>query len=194
MSEAENFRKLLDNLAIDNGTVISDRYGEITSVLNKEFRSTDSSTANSLQVGSYGRKTAIKGVSDLDMLYLMPSTAWDTYVSGGQYRLLRAAADAIGARYSTTTIKVDRLVVRVLYTNFHVEVQPVFEQADGSFFFPDSYDGGSWRVTKPRAEIKTVSDVDLAKNGNLRRLCKMARAWKNRHGVPMGGLLIDTLA
>jgi hypothetical protein len=32
------------------------------------------------------------------------------------------------------------------------------------------------------------------KNRNLRRLCKMARAWKNKHGVAMGGLLIDTLA
>src|SRR5699024_8216361 len=29
---------------------------------------------------------------------------------------------------------------------------------------------------------------------NLRRLCKMSRAWKNKHGVGMGGLLLDTLA
>ena len=32
------------------------------------------------------------------------------------------------------------------------------------------------------------------KNKNLRKLCKMARAWKNRRGVGMGGLLIDTLS
>ncbi|WP_257389767.1 hypothetical protein [Snodgrassella alvi] len=31
------------------------------------------------------------------------------------------------------------------------------------------------------------------KNENLRRLCKMIRAWKNKHGIAMGGLLIDTL-
>jgi hypothetical protein len=39
-----------------------------------------------------------------------------------------------------------------------------------------------------------VSKVDGEKNGNLKRLCKMARAWKNKHGVAIGGLLIDTLA
>ena len=31
------------------------------------------------------------------------------------------------------------------------------------------------------------------KNDNLKCLCKMARAWKNKHNVCMGGLLIDTL-
>jgi hypothetical protein len=39
-----------------------------------------------------------------------------------------------------------------------------------------------------------MSEADPVKNKNLRRLCRMARAWKNKHGVAMGGLLIDTLA
>ena len=42
--------------------------------------------------------------------------------------------------------------------------------------------------------MEAVSEMDSAKNANLRRLCKMARAWRNQHGVAMGGLLIDTLA
>jgi len=36
--------------------------------------------------------------------------------------------------------------------------------------------------------------MDTLKNYNLKSLCKMTRAWKNKHGVNMGGLLIDTLA
>ncbi len=193
MSEAENFRQFLNNLAIDNAGVISTRYGEITSALNKKFRSTESRTANSLQVGSYGRKTAVRGVSDLDMLYLIPASAWKNYALGGQSSLLEAAKDAIQARYSTTKVTVDRMVVRVLYNNFHIEVQPVFEQEDG-FLFPDTYNGGSWRLTKPREEKEATAKMDAEKNGNLRHLCKMVRAWKNKHGVAMGGLLIDTLA
>ena len=73
-------------------------------------------------------------------------------------------------------------------------MQPVFEEDDGSFKYPDTKDGGSWKVTKPRDEINEISSADEEKNKNLRRLCKMARAWKNKHGVAMGGLLIDTLA
>lgn len=89
---------------------------------------------------------------------------------------------------------VDRLVVTATYTNFHVEVQPIFEQDDGGFKYPDTYNGGSWKITKPREEIRAMKEFVDQKNNNLRRLCKMARAWKNKHGVAMGGLLIDTLA
>ncbi|MDE5307708.1 hypothetical protein PY546_15635 [Providencia stuartii] len=75
-----------------------------------------------------------------------------------------------------------------------MEVQPVFEQDDGSFKYPDTYNGGSWKITKPLDEIKAMKEFVDQKNKNLRKLCKMARAWKNKHGVGMGGLLIDTLA
>lgn len=193
MTISEMFKDFLSNLTIDNATTISLRYGEITSSLNKKFRDTESKTANTLQVGSYGRWTGIKGISDLDMLYIMPSTKWDDY-KNDQSKLLKDTKDAIKARYPNTEVKVDRLVVQVIYTNFMVEVQPVFEQDDRSFKYPDTYDGGSWKITKPREEIDAMKDFVDQKNKNLRKLCKMARAWKNKHGVGMGGLLIDTLA
>lgn len=194
MSVSEMFQGLLNNLKIDNADVISLRYEEITSSLNKKFRDTESKTANSLQVGSYGRWTAIKGISDLDMLYIMPATKWADYKDGKQYQLLSDTKDAILARYPRTEVFVNRLVVRVLYKSFHVEVQPVFENNDGSFTYPDSYNGGKWKVTKPREEIKAMTEFVANKNKNLRRLCKIARAWKNNHGLEIGGLLIDTLA
>lgn len=194
MSVSEMFQQFIDNLALDNAATISDRYGELTAALNKKFRDTESKTANTLQVGSFGRGTGIKGISDLDMLYIMPKSSWDTYKDGKQLKLLQDSRDAIRARYPTTNIRVDRLVVTVTYMNFHVEVQPVFEQADGSFEYPDTKNGGSWKTTKPREEMDEIAKVDRDKNFNLRRLCKMTRAWRNKHGATMGGLLIDTLA
>ena len=194
MSIADTFKQFLSNLKVDNAQAISDRYGEITCALNKKFRDTESKTANTLQVGSYGRHTAIKGISDLDMLYIMPKGEWDNYKNGGQSKLLSDAAAAIRARYPKTTVRVDRLVVQAVYSNFTVEAQPVFEQDDGSFKYPDTYNGGSWKITKPREEIKAMSEFVADKNDNLRRLCKMARAWKNKHGVGIGGKTIDTLA
>ena len=194
MSIADTFKEFLSNLAVDNTQTISDRYGEITCALNKKFRNTESKTTNTLQVGSYGRRTAIKGVSDLDMLYIMPKGEWENYKDGGQSKLLSDAAAAIRARYPLTTVKVDRLVVQAIYSNFHVEAQPVFEMDDGSFKYPDTYNGGAWKITKPREEIQAMSEFDAQKNKNLRRLCKMIRAWKNKHGIGIGGLLIDTLA
>lgn len=133
MTTSEMFTDFLNNLAIDNGASITSRYEEITSALNKKFRETESKTANSLRVGSYGRWTGIRGISDLDMLYIMPASKWDEYEDGKQSKLLDDTRAAIKARYSTTEVKKDRLVVQVLYKNFTVEVQPVFEQEDGSF-------------------------------------------------------------
>lgn len=194
MGIGESFKQFLSNIKVPNDAQIELRYGEITAALNKEFRESESKTANSLQVGSYGRWTAIKGVSDLDMLYIVPASLWDKYRNGGQSTLLERTKSAIKARYSRTDVYVDRLVVRVLYKDFHVEVQPVFELSDGSFRYPDTYSGGSWKTTKPRDEISAMTEFVADKNKNLRRLCKMARSWKNKHGVGMGGLLIDTLA
>ncbi|WP_244536721.1 nucleotide-binding domain-containing protein [Methylobacterium brachiatum] len=194
ISIADDFKTFLSNIAVDNAATISLRYGEITRALNKKFRATESDTANTLQVGSYGRWTAIKGISDLDMLYIMPNASWIGYSNGGQSRLLSETRAAIIARYPRTEVVVDRLVVQVVYQKFHIEVQPVFEQEDGSFLYPDTYSGGSWKTTKPRDELDAIAGGDLLKNRNLRRLCKMTRAWKNKHGVPMGGLLIDSLA
>lgn len=194
MSISEDFKEFLENIKIDNASTIRLRYGEVTAALNKEFRNTDSRTANSLQVGSYGRWTAIKGVSDLDMIYIMPARKWEAYKSGRQHELLRDARDAIKRRYPSTTVKKDRLVVRVLYKDFHIEVMPAFKLDDGSYRYPDTASGGSWKITKPQDEIDEIRDANERKNRNLRRLCKMARAWKNKQGVAMGGLLIDTLA
>jgi hypothetical protein len=194
MSTATTFKDFIANLRITNDDVIEDRYAEITRSLNKYFRDLDSKN-NNLQVGSYGRWTAIEGVSDLDMLYIMPDSGWCTYnKEGGQKKLLSDTRDAIKKRYPTTKITVDRLVVCVTFKNFNVEVQPVFKQADGSFKYPDTYDGGAWKITKPKEEIEATKKIDGEQNGNLRRLCKMLRAWKNKHGIGIGGLLIDTLA
>lgn len=195
MSISEMFKEFLDNLKVDNEEAISSRYGEITATLNKKFRDTESKEANSLKVGSYGRYTGIKGISDLDMLYIMPQGKLAEYKDGGQYQLLYDVSSAIKSRYPKTDIRVDRLVVTVSYGDFQIEIQPVFEDiASEQFIYPDTYNGGKWKHTKPRQEMKAIKELNEEKNKNLRLLCKMARAWKNEHGIYMGGLLIDTLA
>src|SRR5690606_15139946 len=139
--------------------------------------------------------TGIKGISDLDMVYIMPSSKWSVYnVKGGQSKLLQDTKNAVSSTYSASDIKVDRCVVTVNFSDSHIDIQPVFEIEDQDYKYPDTYNDGSWKVTKPRKEMSAMTESEQDKNKNLRRLCKMARAWKNKNGVCMGGLLIDTLA
>ena len=197
MNTSQTFKDFLANIKIsdDKAVDISYRYGRITKALNQEFRDTDSKTANSLQVGSYGRYTGINGISDLDMLFIMPASKWIDYNKpGGQTKLLQDTKTAISNTYSSSDIKVDRCVVTVNFTDSHIDVQPVFEVEEQDYRYPDTYGDGSWKITKPRKEMDAMVEFETNKNRNLRRLCKMARSWKNKHGVYMGGLLIDTLA
>lgn len=196
MKVSEIFDALLENLKVgDASATIAARRDEITKALNKDFRLVEGSTANRLMVGSYGRYTAIRGVSDLDMIYILPVNLRSSYDSEtGPRRILNRVRDDLKARYPSTEIRVDQCVVRVQFTSnkFKFEVQPAFENDDGSFDYPDTK-SESWKVTKPRHEITATKDCNDRTSKNMRNLARMVRAWKDTNGVVMGGLLIDTL-
>lgn len=194
MTTSQAFSEFLENIKVDNSETISTRYHEITKKLNKTFRDTDSETDNCLRVGSYGRYTGIKGISDLDMLYIMPSGKWDEYKNAPD-KLLKDVKAALKERYPDTKIMDDRLVVDVFFTDFKFEVQPVFEEQDGdetNYKFPDTK-CDSYRITKPRQEQEEMTSFRREHGDTHRLLCKMMRSWKNNVGLAIGGLLIDTL-
>lgn len=200
MTEKEAFTIFLENIKVssERADKVRNRYNEITKKLNKTFRDTDSETANSLRVGSYGRYTGIKGISDLDMLYIMPNSLWETY-EDKPGNLLSDVKEALRDRYPKTKMRKDNLVVVVDFSDFKIEVQPVFEFLDDgekvvSYKYPTTKDGGAYKVTKPRHEQQAMIDFKQNHGAHHRLLCKMLRAWKDNVGLPMGGLLIDTLA
>lgn len=200
MSVGEDFQKFCNSLAISTSerSTISSRYKAITKRLNTDFWDFDSETAFSFYSGSYGRGTAINGISDLDMLFQLPSkllTQYSNYKGNGPSALLQLVRNSILKTYSTTSVGADGQVVVVSFSDGTVyEVVPAFEKTDGSFIFPDANNNGSWRVCNPKPEIKAISDRDSSCNGNLKLLCKMMRTWKKQWNVPMSGMLIDTLA
>jgi len=196
MEVSPTFKSFLSNLSIPNKEKISHRYKKITKTLNQEYWNDDSDEKHSLMIGSYGRKTAIKDVSDLDMAFIIPYEVYkqyDGYEGNGQSALLQDVKSRIKKTYSDTDVKGDGQVVVIKFADYVIEVLPVFENKDNSFTHPDSNDGGRWRVTRPREEVSAIDSRNKRTNGNLKKLAKMVRAWKNKVGAPLGGLLIDTL-
>ena len=198
MGVGDWFKNFCSNLRVQDGASISTRYKAITRRLNTDFWTTNSETSHSLYVGSYGRNTAINGFSDLDMVFELPSSLYfqyDKYLGNGQSALLQAVRNAMQKTYSTSHIGGDGQVVVINFTDgITFEVVPVFTNKAGSYTYPDSNGGGSWRTTDPRAEIEAIRNRNNACNENLIPLCRMMRAWKRKWEVPIGGLLIDTLA
>ncbi|NUS94666.1 MAG: nucleotidyltransferase, partial [Nocardia sp.] len=100
MKTSEIFDALLRNLKVgETATVIASRRDEITKALNKDFRSKDGCTDYKLMVGSFGRHTAINGVSDLDMIFLLPPSIRSDYSSEtGPRRILERIRGNLTAR------------------------------------------------------------------------------------------------
>lgn len=176
---------------------VQTRYRQITRRLNYDFYGWDSDTLNSIYVGSYGRGTAIH-VSDVDVLFRMPYQSYfryESHVYNGQSQLLQDLRTSLRKTYSSSAIKGDGQVTGIFFSDgMKFEIVPGFELSDYSFRYPDSNDGGSWRITDPRPEIAAVVAFDRLTNGTMRHLCRMVRAWKDTWNVPMGGLQIDTYA
>lgn len=199
MSVSTYFSTFLSNLRMSTDTVdsISYRYGQITQRLNADFWGIESKTLHSLYVGSYGRATDIV-TSDIDVIFSLPwkfYTQYNAWLTNGQSGLLQAVVKSLQKTYPGSYLGADGQVIKLNFTDgINFEIVPAFEHNDGSFTFPDSNYGGSWKTTNPRPEIRAIRIGDNLYNNNVRRLCRMARAWKYQWDVPMGGLLIDTLA
>lgn len=198
MGVAEDFSQFCSNIAVRNRDSISDRYQLITRRLNLEYWDTDSYSAHSFYLGSYGRGTAAGLTSDVDVLFRLPFDVYSQYNShlgNGQSALLQAVRAAIKRTYTFTDIGADGQVVVVPFSdNITFEVLPAFLNNDGSYTYPNANAGGSWKTTDPKPEIDAVDNRDRACNGNLKLLGRMMRAWKAEWSVPISGLLIDTLA
>lgn len=198
MGVAENFQTFCGNLAISRRDSIANRCKTITLRLNKDYYESDSDTYHSFYGGSYGRGTAINSTSDVDLLYELPASVYyqyNNYYGNGQSALLQAVKNSMKKTYPSTEIGADGQVVIVEFTDGIVfEVVPVFLNNSNSYTYPDSNDGGKWRTTNPKPEIDAIQNMDGKCNSNLKRLCRMMRAWKNEWNVPMIGLLIDTLS
>ncbi len=199
MSIATKFKIFNKNIRIaeDDITKIQKRYKKITKRLNLDFWDWDCDVSHSLYVGSYGRDTDIH-VSDVDMLFQLPYSVYiqyNNYDGNGQSALLQAIKKSLQKTYSTSYIKGDGQIIGINFDDgICFEIVPCFLNEDDSFTYPDTNNGGSWKTTDPKPEKKEIQDKNIEWNRNLKRLCRMTRAWKDKWDVKMGGLLIDTLA
>lgn len=199
MSVSENFEQFCRNLRMSNETTttIQRRYRQITKRINLDYWGSTSETNHSLYVGSYGRDTEIF-TSDIDIIVQLPKSTYDKfnkYSGNGQSALLSEVKGVLQKTYSTSFLKGDGQVIGINFTDkINFEIVPVFIMNDNSYTYPDTNNGGSWKITDPRKEITAINELNKTTNKNLKRLCRMIRAWKNNCNVPLSGVLIDTLA
>lgn len=193
----KTFKSFCESILLNNYDDMEKTAGEIAKKLNKHYYSLDGdSESNLFIVGSVGRNTAIKNSSDLDILFVLPKEIYDKYngySTNGQSALLQDVKNVLVERYSRTDISGDGQVVVIAFDKYTVELVPGFQNQDGSFTYPDTHDGGSWKTTNPIPEQKECKKCNDKSDGAFFDFCHIIRCWKNTVGFSMGGLLIDTL-
>lgn len=200
ISVSNGFSRFCSNLRLSDTAVsnIKTRYRTITKRINQDFWDSDSDTNHSLYVGSYGRGTCIY-TSDVDIVVELPwsyYTKYNDYSGNGQSALLQAVKCSLQKTYSSSSVSADGQVVDIVFSDgVKFEVVPAFRYSDGSgYCYPDTNNGGSWKSMNPKAEIDAFNLRNILSNKNLKRLCRMIRAWNSKHLVLMSGILIDTIA
>lgn len=192
-SEFENF---CENIKLNNKEDIENTVSEIAKKLNRHYYNIDDSKEHMYIVGSVGRTTAIKNVSDIDIIFDLPEDVYSRIndnEGNKQSQLLQEVKNVLLERYPKTDLRGDGQVVVIKFTKYTIELVPGFKQEDESFKYPDTNDGGSWKSTKPILEINKCKKLDYETNGNFSNICHMLRVWKNNIGLVFKGLLIDTL-
>lgn len=199
MSVSDYFSSFCANLNMSDNNVnkIQYRYKQITKRINTAYRGTTSETAYSFYVGSYGRGTKI-WTSDIDIIVQLPYQTYkkfNDYIGNGQSALLQEVKNELKKTYRTSHIAGDGQVIAIKFDDgISFEIVPAFINVSGSYNYPDTNNGGSWKITEPKKEIDAMNSLNKNTNQNLKRLCRMMRAWKTECNVPMSGILIDTLA
>lgn len=197
MALSDDFEIFCNSIQLDDLADMQNTTESITKKLNSHYYGLDKESKSHMYiVGSVGRKTAISGSSDLDLLFDMPSyifKQYDNYKSNGQSALLQDVKSVLLERYPNTNISGDGQVVVIEFNKYTVELVPGFKQSDDRFKYPDTHDGGSWKITDPLSEQSECSDCNSKSFGIYYDFCHIVRSWKNTIGFKFGGLLIDTL-
>lgn len=194
---SDRVQKRGEIISQDIRSKISLRYHTVTKAINNEFWNSISNTMHSLYVGSYGRNTAIN-TSDIDILVELPSSVFDHYnnLSGNsQSRLLQAVRNAILNAYPRSDVRADGQVVKIaFFDKMYFEIVPAFRSCDGSYKYPDSNIGGSWKSTNPKAEQEAMAHKNKSSNGLLYDTCKHIRNIRDNSfsSYHLSGIVIDS--
>ena len=109
----------------DIRSTIATRYKTVTKAVNKSLWLSDSDTAHSFYVGSFGRGTAID-TSDIDMLIEVPPSFYVTNTVSSynpQSRLIQVVKEAILNSYPRSDVRGDGQVVVISFSICAVEIR-----------------------------------------------------------------------
>ncbi len=197
-SIAEKFKTFIGNLKVDNQDLIIQRGKEIALALNNYYWRIKSDTRNILYLGSFGRDTAIKELSNVNLMVVLPPQEYqrlEKWPGNVQRTMLREMRDFMTKINEDAHISQDNCLLLPYNKPPIFEILPaVAAPKKNGYIYPDPDNGGSWGIFNPVREIEVLDEFNYNFNGKVKHLARMTRAWKFQHKVVFPSMLIDTLA
>jgi hypothetical protein len=151
--------------------------------------------------GSYARDTAIQPLDDVDIIFVVDPTFWDRSILSSRpspEAVLRTFQGAIRYRYQESSLRLQRVSVRLSMNHLDIDVVPAIadESGDGELIhIPDRYEN-KWVLTAPRKHTWYATDVNKRQGGLFKPLVKLLKGWNG--GLPasaqMKGFAVETMA
>jgi predicted nucleotidyltransferase len=143
-------------------------------------------------MGSYARRTAIRGHSDVDvMLEFERVTPLELL---GSHTLLTGLRETLGqVEDSTVQVYEFQEVVRLEYSDgIFLDLLPAVKGDRKGYLFPDGSDG--WRVTDPYAQEGYFKRQDIASEICLPKFTRGLKQWNAKHGGMVRSYHLESLA
>lgn len=147
-------------------------------------------------VGSYGKRTAIRPTTDVDLLFFLPIdkfNQYNNYIWNGQSALLQEVKQILQNTFPKTDMRADGQVVVVAYKTYKFEVVPAF-LINQNVVICHTNNGGSWKTIYPLQEIQRLEYIDQLSKGSLRMLIKYLKNWKRENNVDIKSFEIELTA
>ncbi len=199
MSVSINFNMFCEKLKVSakKKSIISLRFKSICKKLNNDFWDINTDLGG-IYVGCYGRETANDGIDKIEMIFEMPSHLREKYSKSqknSQFLFLEDVRRSIATLYPNTSLVHDKFGINIIFFDgMSFNIAPVFYKNNDEHIYADPRKGGSWESKNFKKGKEEIRIGDTVTNHNLKRLCRMIKAWRRNCNVPIKEILIDTLA
>lgn len=184
----KQFAKFSENirLTVEQESDAKTKYTSVCKTLHNSYYENTYDGKNKFLFGSYKSNTNTRPLStdqDVDVLFKIPEETYDkfkNYDGNGPSALLQEIRNILNKTF-TTTDKIKgwgKIVLVEFAENKHnVEVLPAFELENKSFIIPNSENGGSWDIFKPRDQVNVFQSSNKKTNTLTADLTRMMKTW-----------------
>ena len=148
-------------------------------------------------IGSAGRKTLIRPVTDIDIFCVFDDrNVWASYKSNSQQLLYRVREALTG--YRVKTVGSRGQAVRLFYeTGPDVDITPAFRNYDIfgrqiGFVIPRG--NGRWQQTNPYVHGEFMAERNQSLNGYLKPLVRLLKRWNGAHSSRLRSFHLELIA